>query len=217
MDLSNEVAVIFGGLGGIGRATCDYLVTKGLTKLAIIDFQDSEKIQDVFEAFKSVDFIYRKAAIEDRSAVDAALDEIKQKFGFITIVVNAAGIADEVGYMKSLSINLGGVINASLSAVEVMRKDKGGRGGQILNLASILGLIPAIKAPIYCATKWGVVGFTLSLGHPEFEKLTGIAVSCLCPSLTYTNMIMEGIKMPKLYPELQPLFDKINGALVGQK
>ena len=48
-------------------------------------------------------------------------------------------------------------------AIERMGKHNGGKGGSIINTASIFGLSPSTGFPIYCATKYGVVGFTLSL------------------------------------------------------
>ena len=57
-------------------------------------------------------------------------------------------------------------------AIDKMGIHKGGRGGSIINTASIVGLAPSPGFPIYSATKYGVVGFTLSLKvtNPKWIK-----------------------------------------------
>ena len=66
---------------------------------------------------------------------------------------------------------------------------KGGRGGTILNMASICGLDPFFWAPVYCGSKCGVVGFTKSLAEKELESEMGIKFIIICPGFTDTPLL----------------------------
>lgn len=55
-------------------------------------------------------------------------------------------------------------MHSTITAMEYMSKDKNGFGGDIVQIASIAGLNPFPMCPIYCATKFAVVGFSRSLG-----------------------------------------------------
>lgn len=72
-----------------------------------------------------------------------------------------------------------------------MGKDNGGRGGIIVNIASILGLQPLAGCPIYAGTKHFVVGFDRSIGTPLFYNRTGVKVLTMCPGVTDTPLISE--------------------------
>lgn len=70
----------------------------------------------------------------------------------------------------------------------------GGRGGIVVNIASILGLQPLAGCPVYVGTKHFVVGFDRSFGTPLFFNRTGIKVLTMCPGVTDTPLISEAGK-----------------------
>lgn len=70
-----------------------------------------------------------------------------------------------------------------------MSVSKGGRGGTIINMASICGLDPFPWGPFYCASKFGVVGFTRSFAEPELESELGIKFIIICPGFTDTKLL----------------------------
>lgn len=72
-----------------------------------------------------------------------------------------------------------------------MRTDKNGKGGTIINLASIYGFRVDQYIPIYQASKFAVMGFTKSLGHAYNHKRSGVRVVAICPGYTETNLIAE--------------------------
>lgn len=72
-----------------------------------------------------------------------------------------------------------------------MGKDKGGKGGTVINLASILGLQGLEGCPIYVGTKHFVIGFTRSIGTPFYFEKHGVNVMALCPGVTDTELITE--------------------------
>lgn len=75
--------------------------------------------------------------------------------------------------------------------MKYMGKDKGGRGGVIANIASILGLQPLAGCPVYVGTKHFVVGLDRSFGTPFYFNRTGIKVVTMCPGVTDTPLISE--------------------------
>ncbi|XP_025078193.1 15-hydroxyprostaglandin dehydrogenase [NAD(+)]-like [Pomacea canaliculata] len=88
-----------------------------------------------------------------------------------------------------LAVNTGAYIRGSLLALEHMRRDRGGRGGVIINVASLAGLYVSSFNPGYCASKHAVVGFTTSWAMSPDQKDHGVRWCCLCPDAIQTSMI----------------------------
>lgn len=107
--------------------------------------------------------IFYKMDVANKIGLEATYSEIFKNFGSIDIVVNIAGIFNELDPMRTITVNLGGVINSTLAAMKYMAVEKEGKGGIIANMSSVVGLDPSFMMPIYCATKHGIVGFTRSL------------------------------------------------------
>lgn len=85
-----------------------------------------------------------------------------------------------------------------------MSVSKGGRGGMIVNTSSIAGLDPYSCLPAYCASKFGVVGFTKSLAEKNLETQLGIKFVTICPGITKTNLLDVG-------NDSEPVFYGLNG------
>lgn len=91
-----------------------------------------------------------------------------------------------------------------MTGIELMRKDKGGRGGQVINLSSVAGLHHVFALPVYTATKHAVLAFTKSLQNEVFYARTGISFATICPSVTHTPLvghILESFLWPELLDE----------------
>lgn len=91
-----------------------------------------------------------------------------------------------------------------------MGKDKGGKGGIIINIASILGLQPLPSCPIHVATKHFVIGFNRSVGMPYHYSRTGVKVLTLCPGITDTPHLKEASQnaITSLAPDIGELLAK---------
>lgn len=99
-----------------------------------------------------------------------------------------------------------------------MGKNNGGKGGVIVNIASILGLQELDGCPIYVGTKHFVVGLNRSLGTPYFYNLTGIKFLTMCPGVTDTPLISEAGKFAlQGFPDLGRTLATSLGALPEQK
>ncbi|XP_072931516.1 15-hydroxyprostaglandin dehydrogenase [NAD(+)]-like [Epargyreus clarus] len=120
------------------------------------------------------------------SDLDETFEGIIQKYKFIDIIVNNAGILDEKSIKSTININLLSLMEWSIKFYDYMRKDRGGYGGTIINVSSIYGLEITPFVTTYHASKFGVIGFTKSLGHIYNFKKTGVRVVALCPGFTYT-------------------------------
>ena len=91
-----------------------------------------------------------------------------------------------------ICINLEAVVIGTQLAIKEMRAS--GRGGVIINTASMGGIFPMPYNPVYAATKSGVVQFTRSL---EYLKSENIAVSAICPTYTVTPLTAIGNEQQK--------------------
>ncbi|XP_063058326.1 15-hydroxyprostaglandin dehydrogenase [NAD(+)]-like [Engraulis encrasicolus] len=118
-----------------------------------------------------------------------AFQKTVEKFGGIDIVCNNAGILNEGNWEKSVAINLNGVIRGTYLALNHMKKENGGRGGVIINIASLAGLGPFRTCPVYTATKHGVVGFSRAIAMASAAAGYGVRINMICPSFARTALL----------------------------
>lgn len=116
--------------------------------------------------------------------------------------------------LKTRSIQLG-VVNSTLTGIELLRKDKGGKGGLIVNLASEAGIRTGFTLPIYCGTKHAVTGFTRSLANRAFFKRTGVSFITVCPGVTDTAMT-KNFRDKFLFPEMFPDLERLKSTITEQ-
>ena len=137
-----------------------------------------------------------------------------EKWGRIDVLLNNAGVGHDAQLMDTPSerirnevhINLTAVIECAQAVLPIMLKQK---RGHIINVASIAGLIGVPGSTVYCATKFGVNGFTDAL-HRELLG-TGVHVSAFCPGYTPTEIspdlkaIADGTLDAKSIPGVMPV------------
>ncbi|XP_049317411.1 alcohol dehydrogenase [Bactrocera dorsalis] len=186
-DLNGKNVIYIGGFGGIGLNTCKQLVQKGVANLMILDQVWNES------AFNEINVVDTKHVCQFMAFdVTCGLEEtraiftrIVEKFGHIDVLINGAGIADERDFDLIIATNFTATINATLVAYDLMDKSKGGKGGVVLNIASVAALTPFPSLPIYSATKGGILNFTRALAL--LEPKTGIKLYTICPGPTSTK------------------------------
>lgn len=135
--------------------------------------------------------------------IERSLQDIEAAWGSPDIVVNNAGISTPrprfpdcpaQAWERTLRVTLSGVLTLSGLSLRRMR----GRGGAIVNIAGLAGLMPFPQDAVYSAAKHGIVGFTRSLAMLEDE---GIRVTCLCPWIVATEMVLRaGGALPQDVP-----------------
>lgn len=187
-ELEGKVAIITGGAGGLGRATCNALATAG-AQVLVADV-DERGGRAVAEAVRGSFFAADVSRLEDNYAlVDAAVD----RFGGVDLIHLNAGVASGFGvgedfdpesYRRVMGVNLDGVVfgtHAVLPALEARG------GGAIVATASLAGLTGVPFDPLYAANKHAVVGLARSLGPALIER--GIRFNAVCPGFAESAII----------------------------
>ena len=139
--------------------------------------------------------------VTDRARVFWSVEQVKEAFGGVDILVNSAGllITDDVEHVRPedlrsmMEVNLFGALNAMQAVLPVMRKAK---NGNIVNISSLAGRRGVSPLGAYSATKFALVGLTEALRVELFN--TGIKVSLVMPGVIDTPMAHGALKRDSL-------------------
>lgn len=192
-EIKNKVAVITGGAKGIGYAISEELLKGSASNVIILDVNSEQG----YEAVQTLNTKYGENKAEFiKCDVTKDLDEtfniIIDKYKTVDILVNNAGIGDESNTKRIFDINAIAVIEWSKKFLGHMRKDKGGKGGTILNISSVAGCeTNPCYLPVYSATKHAVFGFSKTVGHAENYAVHGVRLVTLCPGCTNTDLYRQ--------------------------
>lgn len=178
-----RVAIVTGGVSGIGRATAERLATEG----ARVSIWDANA-----DGLKHCAFAEHTARVDqsDDAAVSAAMADVHGKFGRVDILVVSAGITGPNAsladypvqdWRRVMEVNVNGVFYCNRAAAPIMASQGYGR---IVNVASIAGKEGNPNASAYSTSKAAVIGMTKSLGK-ELAK-TGVTVNCITPAAVKT-------------------------------
>ena len=185
-SIEGKVAVVTGAGRGIGRAIALELAGMG-AKVALVARNATELEQTAHDAGRNSRVI--TADVRRKDDVHRLLDEAST-LGPVDILVNAAGVGvfgrvtdfSDADYDAILDTNLRGIFMACRYVLPSMIT----RGqGDIINIASIAGKVGSATRAVYCASKFGVIGFSQSLA--EEVRQHGIRVSVVCPGSTDTS------------------------------
>jgi NAD(P)-dependent dehydrogenase (short-subunit alcohol dehydrogenase family) len=189
VDLAGKFALVTGAARGIGRSIADTLAANGATvAYADIDFATVKHSAAAASGSLAVEI-----DISNEQSVESALAKVLQQFGRLDILVNNAGVntakhrvnIDEFPleeWDRIVKIDLTGTFLVSRSAARIMLKQKEGR---IVNIASVLGVIPARLQCAFTSAKAGVVHLTRTMAIELGEH--GILVNCVAPGSTLTE------------------------------
>lgn len=195
--LQNKVAVITGGVSGIGAATARLFVEEG-AKVVLVDL--NEEKGKVFEAeLKALhhEALFVKANITSEEEVAGIFKQALDAFGRVDIVFNNAGIgrvhpSHDLEYSEwrnTVNVDLDGVFLVAREAIREMLK---AGGGTIVNTASMYGWVGSPGSAAYNAAKGGVINLTRSLALEYAEQK--IRINALCPGFIDTPIIPEESK-----------------------
>ena len=144
------------------------------------------------------------SALDVRSylACRAAASRTQRRAGSLEVWVNNAGVLatgpaweqDDRTRRLMLEVNAIGTINGTIAALEPMRA--AGRG-QIINVISLTGLVPAPGEAVYSASKHAAMGFSMAtLADLRLAGINGIEISCVCPDRIWTPMLYHKLEDP---------------------
>ena len=191
-DFKNKVAIVTGGASGIGQGIARALAGEG-AHLVIADIDpDSAKAAAGDLGERGAKSVAVATDVRDPAAVDALFDAASAEFGAIDLVFNNAGVYlggpmrdctfDDWKFV--LDVNVDGVFHVGQKAAAVLREQ--GRGGYVVNTASIGGFTAHNAGLAYAVSKFGVVAYSEAM-RMDLEP-EGIGVSTLCPGPIDTNL-----------------------------
>jgi NAD(P)-dependent dehydrogenase (short-subunit alcohol dehydrogenase family) len=181
---TRPVAIVTGASGGIGEATARALHAAGYRV-----FGTSRRAPGT----TSPGIEYLVCDVTSDESVKAAVGEVLSKAGRVDLLVNNAGVGLVAGAEESsleqakslFDVNLFGLIRMIKAVLPTMRKQ---RAGRIVNLSSVMGLIPAPFMALYAASKHAVEGYSESLDH----EIRGSGVRVVLVEPAYTRTSFEG-------------------------
>ena len=195
--LTGKVAIVTGSGRGIGKAVALKLASSG-ADVAIMDIN----AEDGVTASKAITGMGRKSNaytmdVTNFGQVSETIQKVFADFGKADILVNNAGITRDKSIFlmqkedwdSVIGVNLTGYFNVTRQVITYFLKNK---AGNIVNIASVSGLVGLAGQANYCASKAGVIGFTRALAKESAR--TGVTVNCIAPGYIDTEMVR---KMPE--------------------
>jgi NAD(P)-dependent dehydrogenase (short-subunit alcohol dehydrogenase family) len=198
--MSDErVAVVTGGLSGIGRATTTRLAADGV-RVAVLDISTA---LDMAAAGSDADLVLA-ADVTDPASVAGAFKEVLAEFGRIDVLVNNAGISGSAqatichetpieDWDRVMAVNVRGPFLCTRAALPAMLRQG---SGHVITIASVAGLVAFPGRCAYTVSKGAAVQFTRSLAVDY--AAAGIRANAVCPGMVETPMTQWRLHIPEL-------------------
>ena len=191
MILKDSVAIVTGGARGIGREIALTFAKEG-ADIAICDV-NAEILGATQKEIESIGRSVITGVVDVTKAdqVDAFVQKTLDKFKKIDILVNNAGITrdallvrmSEADWDMVLSVNLKGAFNCTKAVSKIMMKQ---RGGRIVNMASIIGIMGNAGQANYAASKGGLIAFTKTIAKELASR--NVRANAIAPGFIQTDM-----------------------------
>jgi NAD(P)-dependent dehydrogenase (short-subunit alcohol dehydrogenase family) len=181
---NRQVAIVTGASAGIGEATARALHAAGYRVFGTYRKPPASRVSGVE---------YLALDVTKDESVKALVAQVLDQAGRIDLLVNNAGVGLIAGAEESsleqakslFDVNLFGVIRMTNAVLPIMRRQGSGR---IVNLSSVMGLVPAPFMALYGASKYAVEGYSESLDH----EIRGSGVRVVLVEPAYTRTSFEG-------------------------
>ncbi|PSS46571.1 acetoacetyl-CoA reductase [Pseudomonas sp. BBP2017] len=204
MESRSRIAVVTGGMGGIGTAISQRLYKDGF-KVVVVCSANSSRKNDWLTTQLEAGYHFEcvETDITDWESTRTAFERVREHFGPIDVLVNNAGITRDASFRKLtpqdwntvIGTNLTGLFNTTKQVIEGMLSKGWGR---IINISSINGQRGQFGQTNYSAAKAGIHGFTMALAREVSGK--GVTVNTVSPGYIQTSMtavirpdILEGM------------------------
>jgi acetoacetyl-CoA reductase len=194
--MTQRIAIVTGGIGGLGTAICRKLAESGRLVIAA----DLDARTDRIAEFKSEvadlgDRVqFEPLNVADEASCQSLVERVTARLGAVDVLVNAAGITRDTTLRKMttaqwsdlMRVNLDGVFFMSRAVVDGMCERNFGR---IINISSVNGQTGQFGQTNYSASKAGLHGFTMALAREVARK--GVTVNSVSPGYCRTAMVMS--------------------------
>lgn len=190
--MTQKVAYVTGGMGGIGTAMCQRLHKEGFKVIAGCGpSRDHQKWIDEQKAL-GYTFYASVGNVADWDSTVAAFEKVRAEHGTVDVLVNNAGITRDGQFRKMskadwdavMSTNLDSMFNVTKQVIDGML-DKG--WGRVINISSVNGEKGQFGQTNYSAAKAGMHGFTMALAQEVAAK--GVTVNTISPGYIATDMV----------------------------
>ena len=187
---AGKVVLITGAASGIGAAAAERFMREG-ARLALCDLHLARLAGTPAGQLPAARLFSRAVDVADAQALTAFIDDAAAHFGALDVLVNNAGIgcfghADEIDaarWRQTMAVDLDAVFFGSRAALPHLRKT----GGNIVNTASISGLLADPGLLAYNVAKAGVINLTRNMAVDHADE--GLRVNCVCPGGVGTPML----------------------------
>ena len=204
-----RIALVTGGMGGLGEAICIKLAALG-DKVVTTYSPNNKTAQEWLRKMNDMGFGFKAYAcdVSDFDSCKACVELITKDLGPIDVLVNNAGITRDMTFKKMTKADWDAVIHTNLDSTFNMTKqvmdgmtDRG--WGRVINISSVNGTKGAFGQTNYAAAKAGMHGFTKSLSLEVAKK--GVTVNTISPGYIGTKMVMaipQEILDSKILPQI---------------
>lgn len=198
---ADQVAIVTGGAHGIGLATAQRLASEGAAVVvADIDYAEADRAAQTIKVAGG-QALAVEVDVTARASVEAMLAATLEHYRQVDVLCNIAGIALGESFLeitdekwhKTLAVNLTGVFLCSQIVARHMVE--GRTEGRIVNMASTNGLVGEAELTAYNASKFGVVGMTMTMAIDLAPY--HIRVNSVCPGLIKTRLTQSARENPQ--------------------
>ncbi|MGF6782125.1 acetoacetyl-CoA reductase [Paraburkholderia sp. GAS334] len=207
--MAKQIAVVTGGMGGLGEAISIKLHDAGYA-VVVTHSPGNTGANEWLARMEAQGRQFRAYTVDvaDYDSCERCAAQIKAEVGPVDILINNAGITRDASFKKLDKVNWDAVIRTNLDSVFNMTKpvcdgmvERG--WGRIINVSSIIGSKGGFGQTNYAAAKAGMHGFTKSLALEVAKK--GVTVNTISPGYIATKMVMavpEEIRETKIIPQI---------------
>ncbi|AZG45823.1 SDR family NAD(P)-dependent oxidoreductase [Gordonia insulae] len=191
-----RTTVVTGGGSGIGRSIAEHLADAG-HRVGVLD-QNGDSAEEVAAELRSrgAEAVAAAVDVADRTAVDKAIGQVRERFGPVEILVTSAGVESQMPYPdiaqdewdRIIAVNLTGTFNCTQAVIGDMQA---GQWGRIVTISSSSAQSGAPERAHYVASKGGVIGLTKALAFEYAPH--GITVNTIPPSIIATPMAEKAV------------------------